>query len=65
MAKTMPPLDVPSSLVRAIAVTSTARETLGLHQGVLAGGGVEDEEDLVRRVRARRSITRRIFEAPP
>ena len=48
MAMTMPPLAVPSSLARKMPVTLDGlEEFLGLADGVLAGGGVEDEEDFV------------------
>ena len=49
MAMTMPPLAVPSSLARKMPVTWTALwNILGLADGVLAGGGVEDEQHFVR-----------------
>ena len=48
MATTMPPLAVPSSLVRTMPVTpADCGEVAGLLEAVLAGGGVHDEEDFV------------------
>ncbi len=47
MAKTIPPFDVESSLVRTIPVSPVASwKASGLRQAVLAGRGVQDEEHL-------------------
>ena len=51
IASAMPPLAVPSSLVRMIPVTPTASpKSLRLADAVLAGGGVDGHQRLVRRV---------------
>ena len=51
MAKTMPPLAVLSSLASTTPVTPTAsREMARLGEGVLAGGRVEHQQRLVRRL---------------
>ena len=50
MPKMAPPLAVPSSLARMMPVhCDRLLEHLGLGDGVLAGGGVEDQQHLVRR----------------
>ena len=50
MAKAMPPLAVPSSLaMRDVGDVDRLGEHLGLHQAVLAGRGVDDQQHLMRR----------------
>ena len=50
--KAMPPLAVPSSLaIRMSEIVDRVGELLGLHQAVLAGGGVDDQDRLLRRFR--------------
>ena len=52
MATTTPPLAVPSSLASTRPVQRTAfGEVPGLADAVLAGGGVEDQQDFVRGLR--------------
>ena len=53
MAMAMPPLAVPSSLVRTMPVMPAALlELLGLDQAILAGGGIQHQQGLPGRVRA-------------
>ena len=60
IASAMPPLAVPSSLVRTIPSTGTASEkSLAWRSAVLAGRGVDGQQRLVRRARSCLPITRR------
>jgi len=62
IATTMPPLAVPSSFVRMMPVTATAEvNSTGLSKPVLSGGGVENQQNIVRRAGNHFAAVRFIF----